>query len=120
MHSKQELNQTIALNAILTRRCIKREELQEALSAHGVINSEYPMLNYIKSIAMALEKRFKKLNIKLFNVSAKIAAVYSVTDEALDFAHKNLLTPLYNEEGEMECVVYQHPIVLDTDRMMLV
>jgi hypothetical protein len=120
MHSKQELEQTIALNAMLTRRCIRREELIEALSAHGIIESNNPMPNYIKSLALNLERRFQKLNITLFNVSAKMAAVYSVTDEALEFAQKNLLTPLYNEEGEMESCIYQHPIVLETDRMMLV
>lgn len=120
MHSKQELNQTIALNAILTRRCIRREELQEALSAHGIIINNTPMPNYIKSLAINLERRFKKLNIQLFSISAKIAAVYIVTEEAIIFAQEKLLTPLYNEEGEMESCVYQHPIVLETDRMMLV
>ena len=101
MHSKQELEQTIALNAILTRRCIRREELQEALSAHGIIESNNPMPNYIKSLALNLERRFNKLNIRLFNVSAKIAAVYSVTDEA----EMPPIVISQNENGEPKVVI---------------
>ena len=119
MLSKQELEQTIVLNTLLNRRVCNRIELQEALQVHGLAKTT-PMPNFIKWIAVSLEEKFNALGITLFNASANIATIYSITDEAYEFALDKLLTPIYNEEGELESLMYQHPMVLSKERRMLI
>ena len=120
MLSKQELEETIVLNAMFNQRIQGKEELQEALSAHGLINHNTPMPNYIKGLVCSLEKKFKKLNIKLLHAGAMFTTIYRVTDEAQNYALENLVTPVYDEEGTIESCYYQHPIVLSKERRMLI
>tara|TARA_R110000803_G_scaffold144073_1_gene209998 strand:+ start:812 stop:1174 length:363 start_codon:yes stop_codon:yes gene_type:complete len=120
MLSKQELEETIILNALLTQRIQGRDDLQEALSAHGLINHNSPMPNYIKALVCSLETRFKKLNVKLLHAGAVFASIYRITDEAKLFAEDKLITAVYNEEGVIENCYYQHPIAIGIERRMLI
>lgn len=115
MLSLQELEQTIILNYLMNVRTANQKDLQKTLHLHGIAKT-----SFIKNIVLSLEKRFKSFGISLFNISANIATVYSITHEAHEFASTKLLTPIYNEEGELESGLYQHPIVLSKERRMLI
>tara|TARA_R110000744_G_scaffold41228_1_gene93281 strand:- start:200 stop:574 length:375 start_codon:yes stop_codon:yes gene_type:complete len=115
MLSQQELEQTIILNYLMNARTANRKDLQNALYAHSNVQ-----VSFIKNIVLSLEKRFKMLGINLFNVSANIATTYSISQEAHRFTMSKLLTPIYDEEGELESGLYQHPIVLSKERRMLI
>lgn len=120
MLSNQELEQTIILNLLISQRSQSVSEIQEKLvnNPFSRIDSKPP--NYIKAVALSLEKRFNRFNITLFKTAAKAASVYRLTDEAIKFALDELLTPIYNEKGELESCFYQHPIVLEPNRRMLI
>tara|TARA_R100001463_G_scaffold30575_5_gene69574 strand:- start:80 stop:427 length:348 start_codon:yes stop_codon:yes gene_type:complete len=115
MLSQQELEQTIVLNYLMNARTANRKELQKALHAHSNVQ-----VSFIRNIVLSLERRFKMLGIDLLNVSARTAVNYSITQEAHKFALSKLLTPIYDEEGELESGLYQHPIVLSKERRMLI
>ena len=119
MLSKQELDQTIILNVLISQRSQSESDILEKLVEFPFSRVE-DKPNYIKAIALSLESRFKKFNVTLFKTAALAASVYRITDEAIDFALDELLTPIYNENGELESCFYQHPIVLETNRRMLI
>ena len=115
MLSLQELEQTVILNYLMNVRTANQKDLQKALYLHGVVKT-----SFIKNIVLSLEKRFMLFGVSLFSVSANKAIIYSITHEAHEFASTKLVTPIYNEEGELESGMYQHPIVLSKERRMLI
>ena len=75
MLSNEELEETIILNALLTQRIQRRDELQAELFKHGLIKHTTPMNNYIKALVMSLEEDFKKLNVKLLVAGAMFTTI---------------------------------------------
>tara|TARA_R110002051_G_scaffold165198_2_gene236055 strand:- start:2436 stop:2789 length:354 start_codon:yes stop_codon:yes gene_type:complete len=117
MLSNEELEETIILNALLTQRIRRIDELQDELIRHGGITIS---MKYVTKLLSSLENSFKSLNIKLLHAGAMFTSIYRVTDEAKEYAVTKLVTAIYDEEGRMESCYYQHPIVLGKERRMLI
>lgn len=122
MFSNRETRETIILNTLFREGVQTKQELQDALDAHGVgFNTDEPIPNVIKSLCVSLHREFKKHNIMLFDVSPMIyQKQYAITKEAFEFAKEHLVGDIYNEDGELESRFFQHPVVLTEEREMMI
>lgn len=122
MFSNRETRETIILNTLFREGVQTKQELQDALDAHGVgFNTKDHLPNKIKSLCLSLYREFKKHNIELFDVNPVAQQKqYAITQEAFEFAKEHLVGDIYNEEGELESRFFQHPVVLTEEREMMI
>ena len=120
MYSKQEQEQTIVMNLILLNGEVTNEEIKASLIASGTIQAtEEPLNNYIRACVISLNRRMKKFGIERL-ATRKRLNVWVSDKDAFDFAVKNLLEIIYDEEGNEVGKYFQHPIAIETERLELI
>jgi len=120
MYTIEELRETAVLNALVLHKTQTYDELKEALEAHGIDLKETDgRLSPTRVLCRNLEKRFRKYNISLFEVSpTRTRFKVTVTKEAIVFCAENLLTGIYDEEGFLESKYIQHPVALEREMLI--
>ena len=120
MYTIEELRETAVLNALMVHKTQTYDELKEALEAHGIdMKGTVGQLSTTRVLCRNLEKRFRKYNISLFEVSPIRSRVkVTVTEEAKVFCAEHLLTGIYDEEGVLESKYIQHLIALEREMLI--
>ena len=119
MYSVEETQQMTVLNALMAHGSLIYSDIYQYMFEHYKTPEGLDMRQDIRRLCNNLRKHFEKFGIRLFRQTV-MGHRYTITEEAKEFALENLHEPIYDEDGEIEGMFFQHPISLTTKRMELI
>lgn len=118
MYSVEETQQMTVLNALMEQGSLIYSDIYQYMFEHYKPDSNSTR-DDIRRLCNNLRKYFKEYGIRLFEQTV-MGHRYTITEEAREFCFENLHEPIYDEEGEIAGMFFQHPISLTTKRLELI